>query len=211
MAIIHPAELRPSKLEVVGTFLPAQPWYDGPSDPQPVAVGAYRFDDPAGQVGIETHLIRVGEGPILQVALTYRGEPLPGAADWLIATMEHSVLGRRWVYDACRDPVYPCALAAVILGGGAQAEELVAVDGRWQSRPPSVTVSATGSPVVELPPVGDLSVSIDGAVTVITADDLRLRVHHVLDASAAVPAGPTLTGVWLGQRQPVALASARLG
>lgn len=209
MAIIHPAELRPSKLEVLGAFLPGNPWYDGPADPEPAAIGAYRFDDPAGQVGIETHLLRVGEGPILQVPLTYRGTPLPGADDWLVATMEHSVLGRRWVYDACRDPVYAAALAAVLLGGALQAEELVEVDGRRQPRQPAVRVSAGGVPEGGPPRLGELSVATEGSTTVIDAVDVRLRIHHVLDRSAPLPSGHTLTGVWRGEPHPVLLASAQ--
>jgi hypothetical protein len=209
VAIIHPAELRPSKLEVLGAFLPTTHWYDGPRDPQPVAIGAYRFDDPAGQVGVETHLLRVGEGPILQVPLTYRGTPLPGADDWLVTTMEHSVLGRRWVYDACHDPVYASALAAVILGRALQAEELVEVDGRRQSRQPSVWVSASGVPEEAPPPLGELSVAVLDSNTVIDAVNIRLRVHHVLDLSAPVPDGPVLTGVWRSRPHPVLLASAQ--
>jgi hypothetical protein len=45
------------------------------------SVSAYRFDDPAGEVGIETLLVRRGAGPVLQVPLTYRGAPLAGAED----------------------------------------------------------------------------------------------------------------------------------
>lgn len=54
--------------------------------------------------------------------LTYRGAPLPGAEPWLVGTMEHSVLGRRWVYDGCGDPVHVAALVATILAGGIQAK-----------------------------------------------------------------------------------------
>ena len=38
--------------------------------------------------------------------VTYRDAPLPGADAWLIGTMDHSVLGKRWVYDGVGDPVY---------------------------------------------------------------------------------------------------------
>jgi hypothetical protein len=38
-------------------------------------VGAYRFDDPVGEVGIETHLVRAGER-LLHVPLTYRANPM---------------------------------------------------------------------------------------------------------------------------------------
>jgi hypothetical protein len=47
------------------------------------------------------------------------------------------VLGPRWVYDACADPVYAAVLAGAILGGTRQAEELVEVDGRLEHREPT--------------------------------------------------------------------------
>jgi OHCU decarboxylase len=82
------------------------------------AVGYFRFDDPAGEVGIETHL--VADGPVLyQVPMTYRGAPLgtapPGA---LIASAQHSVLGARWIYDGERDPVWVSQLLRLIRSGG---------------------------------------------------------------------------------------------
>jgi hypothetical protein len=73
-------------------------------------VGAYRFDDPEGEVGIETHLLRTADGQILQVPVTYRGSPVDDAESLFIAASQHSVLGERWVYDACGDPVYVRAL-----------------------------------------------------------------------------------------------------
>ena len=51
-------------------------------------------------------LVAVGDGPVYQVPMTYRGMPLDGADAFLIGTTDHSVLGRRWVYDACGDPVF---------------------------------------------------------------------------------------------------------
>jgi hypothetical protein len=88
-------------------------------------VAGFRFDDPAGEVGIETMLVSADGEIVYQVPLSYRGAPLPDRDAWLIGTSEHSVLGRRWIYDACGDPVYAAALAGVILAGTGQAEELV--------------------------------------------------------------------------------------
>ena len=67
-------------------------------------------------------LVRAGNGPTYQVGLTYRDAPLDGGEPWLIGTTEHSVLGRRWVYDGCGDPVYVAALTEVIYSGGVQAD-----------------------------------------------------------------------------------------
>src|SRR5215218_7739419 len=100
MALLHRAEITPTKLELLDAWLPTRAWYRGPADPGLAKVGAFRFDDPAGEVGIETLLVQAGDGPVLQVPLTYRAAPLAGAEPWLIGTTEHSVLGRRWVYDA---------------------------------------------------------------------------------------------------------------
>src|SRR5262245_55374707 len=141
MAILHPqADLRPSKLEILTPWLPTRAWYRGVAGPKLVRVAGYRFDDPDGEVGIETLLVQAGDGPLYQVPLTYRGTPLDGRDDWLVGTMEHSVLGPRWVYDACGDPVYVRALADTILTGATGAEEFNSVDGREERREQSMTV-----------------------------------------------------------------------
>ena len=81
------------------------------------------FDDPAGAVGIETMLVMAGSGPVYQVPLTYRDAALEHGDDWLVGIAEHSVLGRRWVYDACGDPVYAAVLTSAIFAGAGQAAE----------------------------------------------------------------------------------------
>jgi Maltokinase N-terminal cap domain len=48
--------------------------------------------------------------PIHHIPLTYRDDPLQGGEAWLIGIAEHSVLGRRWIYDACGDPTYAAVL-----------------------------------------------------------------------------------------------------
>ena len=212
VAILHRADLRPTKLELLGGWLPAQSWYAGAEHSQLVAVGAYRFDDPLGEVGIETHLICADGGPILQVPLTYRGAPLPGGERLLIGTMQHSVLGQRWVYDACADPTYATALTAVILGSATQAEEYVEVDGRRDRRTPTVFVTGTGQADNEAPAVQeleDVDCSSDGNRTVITARTLELTLLRVVDPAAHTTDEHALNGTWAGQEQPVALATAR--
>jgi hypothetical protein len=123
VAIIHRATLVPSKAELVAAWLPGRPWFDGPAaSVRPVA--AYRFDDPAGEVGIESHLLDV-DGRLVHVPLTYRGAPLPGAEEWLVGTMEHSVLGTRWVYDGPGDPVYRDEVTRVVREAGTQVRMFV--------------------------------------------------------------------------------------
>ena len=111
MALLYDdAELVPSKIELLRSWVPGRAWAGGSAVSGLDAVGAYRFDDPEGEVGIETHPLRTADGRVLQVPLTYRGRPLESAPDVLVTTMQHSVLGQRWVYDACHDPAYARAL-----------------------------------------------------------------------------------------------------
>jgi hypothetical protein len=200
-------------MELIGGWLPSQPWYAGGAHPEVQPLGSYRFDDPAGEVGIDTHLILADGAQILHVPLTYRAAPLAGGEPWLIDTTEHTVLGRRWVYDARGDPVYANALAAVILADGAQAEEYFEVDGRRDFRTPTAQVTGRGDSAGELSTVhtvADLSCSTDGAVTVIRAAAWELTINRVIDPKADVTGEYTLTGTWSDQATPAALAAARL-
>ena len=113
MAIYHRATITPTKTEVIAQWAPTQSWGPSASDPIEV-VGSYRFDDPDGRVGMETHLVTAG-GVLFQVPLTYRDEPLDGAEDGFISEMQHSVLGQRWVYDGLRDPKFVVMLAGVTM------------------------------------------------------------------------------------------------
>ncbi|MEV5765251.1 hypothetical protein AB0L34_11865 [Micromonospora sp. NPDC052213] len=208
MALLHRAELHPSKLELLAAWLPGRPWYQGPDDADVVRVAAYRFDDPAGEVGIETMLVRAGDGPVHQVPLTYRGAPLDGGDEWLVGTTEHSVLGRRWVYDACGDPVYAAALAGAVLAGTGQAEEFIEIDGRLERREPSMTITGGGTPGADAPTVGALREVVPDDPTLIVTDAVDLVVVRRLDGGSR-PEGATLTGAWAGQPTPLPLAYAR--
>jgi hypothetical protein len=92
-----------------------QAWYRGSGTPSLRPVGFFRFEDPAGQVGIETHLVSDG-ADVYQIPMTYRGAPIgtPG----LIARAEHSVLGPRWIYDGTVDPVWRQELLRLVRTGG---------------------------------------------------------------------------------------------
>ncbi|MGN9810063.1 CG0192-related protein [Micromonospora sp. BQ11] len=198
MALLHRAEIRPTKLELLATWLPEQPWFRGGTGTEVERVAAYRFDDPAGEVGIETMLVRVGDGPVHQVPLTYRGAPLPGADDRLVGTTHHSVLGERWVYDGCGDPVYAATLADAILAGTGQAEEFFSVDGRREVRPPNMTVAVDGTAGAGAPDDGGERIATDAA-------DLAVLRRPAEDAALT---GRALTGTWPGQPTPLPLAYA---
>ncbi|CAL9431279.1 maltokinase N-terminal cap-like domain-containing protein [Streptomyces sp. enrichment culture] len=120
MSVIHRTALRPAKLELLADWLPTRPWYHGgPHGPRLSKAGGFRLDDPKGEVGIELMVVRddSGDAPaVYLVPLTYRGAPLDGADAALLGTAEHGVLGRRWIYDACHDPVAVAELAALVEG-----------------------------------------------------------------------------------------------
>ncbi|OON30603.1 MULTISPECIES: hypothetical protein [unclassified Micromonospora] len=207
MALLHRAEIRPTKLELLSAWLPRRPWFLGDAAAGVERVAAYRFDDPAGEVGIETLLVRAGNGPVHQAPLTYRGAPLGGADAWLVGTCEHSVLGRRWVYDACGDPVYAAALAGAILAGPGQAQEYFEVDGRREERAPSMGIAVDGAGLAGAPGIDAVDQADDGDPTRILAGSVELAVLRRVGDDPDLP-GARLTGTWEGQPTPLPLAYA---
>lgn len=202
--MIYKAVLSPSKLGLLTGWLPTRPWFTG--EPELQQVGAFRFDDPAGEVGLETVLVQSSGGAVLNVPLTYRGMPLAGADDFLVGTAEHSVLGTRWVYDGCGDPVWAEALATTMLTGGTQAEEFIDVDGRLELRAPTVTVWGSGTVSTPVGPIDAVSCRDEGPATVVRSEQLELVVIRVLGAEAR--GEQTLTARWAGG-EPTVLASVR--
>jgi hypothetical protein len=201
VAVIHRAKITPTKAELIAGWVPSRVWSGGTAAP-PALLGAYRFDDPAGEVGMETHLVRTAEGVVLQVPLTYRGAPLAAAEHHLVGTMEHTHLGRRWVYDGCGDPVYVAALAAVIRTGGREAEEWVEADGAPVRREATATVIGSGPPGASVPAVEAVE-PIDGPTTTIVGG---LTVLRVIGQAVAPEGAETLAGTWSGQDEPALLA-----
>ncbi|WP_433060778.1 CG0192-related protein [Dactylosporangium sp. CS-033363] len=196
MALLHRAELTPGKLDMLTSWLPGRPWYAGPPTPSLTRVGAFRFDDPAGAVGLETLLVQADpDGPIFQTPLTYRDAPLPGAETFLVGTTEHSVLGTRWVYDAAGDPVYAAALAGAVLTGGTEAaEEVLAADGTTTARTPLMSVRGTGSRSAPVPPVRAVSSVADGDPTVISAGSVLVTLYRIVPDTTLSEAPSLLWG-----------------
>ena len=163
--MIYEATLDPSKDELLRSHLDAQPW-GGDGDIE--RIGAYRFDDPEGEVGIEGHLVRRGTRT-LHVALTYRAAPLVGADAHLVGVTDHSVLGRRWVYEASADPVAGDAFVRFAHGEGRQAAlEVHAADGSVTDRQPDVRLSVDGTASGDsLTFAHDLADPATGAVTIV--------------------------------------------
>ena len=187
MALLHRADLVPSKLELLAGWLPRQAWFVGEPDAPLTNVASFRFDDPDGEVGVETLLVRAGDGPVMQVPLTYRNEEVPGAEEWFLGTMEHSVLGTRWTYDAIGDPVYLGELARVILTGDSQVELWIEIDGVMTLREPTARVVGSGTEAA--PDVDDITVEI-------------VRVP-----GTAVEGALVLTGTWTDHPEPTVLAT----
>jgi len=77
-----------------------------------------RFEDAAGEVGIDVHLMldESGQTPTTyQIPLTYRRARLAGADHALIATVEDRDLGTGYIYDAPHDPAFATALMRLML------------------------------------------------------------------------------------------------
>ena len=63
MATIHRTTMVPGKLDLLGDWLPRQPWYRSTgTPPQLTRAGGFRLDDPAGEVGIEFIFVTDGIG-----------------------------------------------------------------------------------------------------------------------------------------------------
>jgi Maltokinase N-terminal cap domain len=141
VAIIHRATITPTKLQLAAAWLDRQ-GLGGAGDVE--MAGSYRFDDPAGEVGVEALLVRRA-GEVFHLPVTYRGAPLDGAGQHLITTVEHSVLGRRWVYAAEGDPVAIACYAAALAGRQEQAIlEVWDGDAMVGHRPHTVRLTAEG-------------------------------------------------------------------
>ncbi|MFY0405516.1 CG0192-related protein [Solicola sp. PLA-1-18] len=209
MARLHvDATISPTKLELLDRWVPTRPWFDGTPGAGLEQVAAYRFDDPAGEVGVETFLLRAGDGPVLQVPVTYRDAPLEGAEASLITTMEHSVLGRRWVYDGAGDPVWAATLTTAVLTGGVQADQVVGPDDDQQVREPSATVSGSGTAGTAVPDVGVLASEDTATTTVVTTGALEITLSRVLGDRPVADGSPVLVGSF-GDREGVLLAVVR--
>ena len=191
MGIVHhTATMSPTKQELVESWLPTRSWAHGRHVTGKVA--EYRFDDPAGEVGVETILWLTEDGTVLQTPLTYRAEPLAGAEDHLVGTTDHSVLGERWVYDGCGDPVWATALTAVIATGGRQAQMFIEQDGQRVDVPPRMQVRGSGEDDAA-PEVGPVdAVTDDGPVTTVRAGAVEIDVARVV--GTPLGEGPHLVG-----------------
>jgi hypothetical protein len=206
MAILHDATITPGKRDLMKSWLPSRSWFDGDLARKPHA--AFRFDDPAGEVGVECFLLGPEEGsdaPILLIPMSYRGAPLDGADEHLIGTAEHSVLGKRWVYDGCADPVAVSAILTAIVTGGHEAALTMEQDGEVVTFEPTCRVSGSGS-AADAVRLDSVTVADAGDPTVTRAGDLELVLARVV--GTVVSGQDILTAQW-GDHGPVVVAAAR--
>jgi hypothetical protein len=205
MGVVHRATITPTKAELIAEWAPTRAW--GPSAEDTIdVIGSYRFDDPDGRVGMETHLLTAG-GALLQVPLTYRDEPLDGAEDALITEMEHSVLGTRWVYDGLRDPRFVIMLAAVAMTGQGEALQMAEFDGRWYIAPSNVRIQGGGWNQKRVPVDGFVVASDEADASVLHNDQFELVVFRRPVPGTRPAIG--LTAHWEGLGDPVILAEVR--
>ena len=173
MAIVHSsATIRPTKRELLETVL------GGSVE----VLASYRFDDPAGEVGVEAFVVRRGE-ETKHVVFTYRGAPLEGDEARLVSTMEHSELGPRWVYDGTTDPV-----ALDCFGRAIRGEQDPAVLELWEEG----HLVGTREPSVQL-----------RAVPGESGYDRSVHIAHDLGHPDPVR-GPALVATWSGGEAVVA-------
>jgi hypothetical protein len=205
MALFHLATITPTKAELIADWAPTQPW-GPPAGVATEVIGAYRFDDPEGRVGMEVHLVRAG-ATVLHVPLTYRDEPLAGADDALIVEMQHSVLGTRWVYDGLRDPRLVLMLAAVAMTGQGEALGMAEHDGRWFIAPSNVRIQGGGWTQERVPVDGFDAENVAATNVVLRNDRFELTVYRRPVAGLRPAIG--LTATWPGQPDPVVLAAVK--
>lgn len=191
MAIIHNTTLKPTKLDLLTTWLPTRPWYTGTGTPELTKAGGFRLDDPEGEVGIE-FMVAVdsfGPEPVAYLApLTYRAAPLPGADHALVGTMEHGVLGPRWAYDGTHDPILRTELLALF-------------EGRTQAMAQSISDTPDHEVTHSYPgpalPTGPAEVTEDQDGTELALPDgTVLRLHRRPRSTAPEGANGHVSGAW---------------
>ena len=202
MAIFHVATNTPTKAEVIATWIPTQAW--GPTAADAIeTIGSFHFDDPDGRVGMETHLIAAG-GTLMQVPLTYRDAPLHGAEEALIATIEHSVLGTRWVYDATRDDQFLLVLAGVALTGQGESLGWASHEGRRYIAPSAVRIHGGGWTQTPVPVDGFHPIA-DNTTNLVVRND-RFELTFFRHPRAAPQPAIGLTATCDEHPEPVVLA-----
>lgn len=180
MSVIYRTAMVPTKLVLLSSWLPTRTWYRGDGEPDLRIAGGFRLDDPGGEVGIEFMAITDHAAELAwayHVPLTYRASPLAGADEGLVGTALHGVLGKRWIYDAARDPVAVAEIVALLAGRAkpqAQSES--------GTSDPSVAIHAAET-IIPTNEFGPAQESL--SYTDIPVGQRAVRLHRLLDATGA--------------------------
>jgi len=205
MAIFQIATNAPPKSEIIAEWIRTQPWR--PTDDVPVELlGGFHLDDPEGEVGMQVFVVQAGD-TLLQVPLTYREAALAEPPDAFIATMEHSVLGTRFLHDGLRDERFTMVLAGVTAAGYGQALGFAKHDDRWLSVPDELTVTTTGT-LTGRRMVDQLAIqSSEDELVVLANGSIELTIYRQLIDRPMPPIALTTTVP--GHPSPLVLASLR--
>ncbi|WP_034263289.1 maltokinase N-terminal cap-like domain-containing protein [Actinospica robiniae] len=201
MAVIHNTTIKPTKTELLTPWLPTRAWYLGGADqPELVKAGGFRLDDPEGEVGIEFIVVTdraTASAASYLVPLSYRGAPLEGAEHALVGTMEHGVLGTRWIYDGAHDPVVVAQLLALIEGQVVAQSQSVS-----HALDQDVTSAYVEGTETDFDFTGAAAIDDQDGTELTAESGATLRLHRVLrplptDAPALRSgAAGQVTGVW---------------
>lgn len=190
-------------------WMPQQRWY--PAKGRGVGLrdlGSYRWQLPTGpeasgeDVEVDVHVVGLDSGDrvdVVQVPLTTRSAPLPGAEAALLGTVEGTG-GTRWVYDGPHDPAYVATLLASLSTGGEAAPAPGSPSRvlKGEQSNTSIIVEPDGGPVIvkvfrTLHPGDNPDVAVLAALT-------RVGCPHVpalrgwLDGSWTAPDGSPVEG-----------------
>lgn len=207
MAIMFKTTMVPTKMELIAAWLPGQSWFEDDIETL-TPVGAYRFDDPEGEVGMEGHLLTAGDGTVYHVPVTYRGAPLDDGDEFLIGTSEHGVHGKRWIYNAMGDPVYRMVLGTVISQGGTEAEEFTEhEDGSLTPREIRTRLYGSGTEGAPVPELWAANVTDEDGITYANTGFASLAIKRIATRAGDGPDdAQVLRATWPGQDTPQVIA-----
>jgi 1,4-alpha-glucan branching enzyme len=195
--------LTPPLSELLDRWLPSQRWYPAKGREAEFSLaGGVRLEDADGAADIEIHFVRVTAGRLevtLNVPLTYRAEPLPGAEHALVGQTRHSERGPRWVYDGVHDPAFVGALVGLMASGSrAEGEGTTAIGASsGEGSLPSGGLSASvlrgeqsNSSIIVRSPGGDAMVKVFRQLAEGTNPEVELGAAlaraHATDAATAL-------------------------
>ncbi len=196
MAKFHFATSSPTKHELLLTWLAKQTWGPAPHTSTSIAA-SFHLEDPEGKVGMQVFFIAT-EGDTFICPLTYRDTPLDDESA-LVGTLQHSVLGTRWIYDGVHDPCLVMVLAAAALTGQGMALGWAKKEGRWMAWPESVQLHS-GQRLSEPFAADRFQLVSDDRYVMLADDQWEMTLPRIGE-----PGVPTigLAATWPGQDSPI--------